>query len=98
MRRKEKETELRFEETRRCSQRGKGKEKTSQESGEGQRKGKGEKERESGKGIDDDGVKFGMIERERSEDLDSVVADITHNHVVVLIDCHSYWTDELTRT
>ena len=68
-----------------------GKEKTSQESGEDQRKGKGEKERESGKGVDDgdDGVEFRMIESERSEDLDSVVAAFCYDDVVVLIDCHS---------
>ena len=95
MRRKEKETELRFEETRRCSQRAKrGKEKTSQERGEDQRKGKEEKERESGKGVDDGGVEFGMIERERSEDLDPVVAVIRDDDVVVLIDCHLMWSNE----
>ena len=79
------------------AKRGKG--KTSQESGEDQRRGKGEKERESGKGVDDDGVEFGMIERERSEDLDSVVAvEFRDDDVVVLIDCHSFRTVELTRT
>ena len=99
MRRKEKETEVRFEETRRCSQRAKrGKEKTSRESGEDQRKGKGEKEREGGKGVDGGGVEFGMIESERSEDLDSVVVVFRDDDVVVLIDCHSKRTDELTRT
>ena len=97
MRRKEKETELRFEETRRCSQRAnRGKEKTSQERGEDQRKGKGEKERESGKGVDGDGVEFGMIESERSEDLHHVIAVICDDDVVVLIDRHSHLRTEMT--
>ena len=59
-----------------------------------------ERRKESGKGDDDgdDGVEFRMIESERSEDLDSVVAVIRDNDVVVLIDCHSIGTVELTRT
>ncbi len=77
-----------------------GKEKTSQERGEDQR-GK-EKERRkgrvSGKGVDGGGVKFGMIESERSEDLDSVAVVFHDDDVVVLTDCHSTRTDELTRT
>ena len=78
-----------------------GKEKTSQGRGEYQRKGKGEKERESGKGVDGDGVgdvEFGMIGRERSEDLDSVAVEFCHDDVVVLIDCHSMRAVKLTRT
>ena len=48
-----------------------------------ERKGR-EKERESGKGVDgDDDVEFGMIESERSEDLDSVVEEICDDDVVV---------------
>ena len=74
-----------------------GKETTSQESREDQRQGKGEKERESGKGVDD-GVEFGMIESERSEDLDSVAVVFHDDDVVVLTDCHSTRTDELSRT
>ncbi len=78
------------------AKRGKG--KTSQESGKDQRKGKGEKERESGKGVDDDGVEFGMIESERSEDLDSVVSiAFRDDDVVVLVDCHPIRKIELTR-
>ena len=47
------------------------------------------RERESGKGVDDDGVEFGMIESERSEDLDSVAAVFCDDDAIVLIDCHS---------
>ncbi len=97
MRRKEKETELRFEETRRCSQKQEGKRKQVKGVERIRGKGKGEKERESGKGVGDDGVEFRMIESERSEDLDSVVAVFRDDDVVVLIDCHSRWTAELTR-
>ncbi len=100
MRRKEKETELRFEETRRCSQRGEERErenKSREWRGSEERK-EGEKERESGKGDDDDGVEFGMIESERSEDYDSVTKVFCHDDVVVLIDCHSRRMFEPSRT
>ncbi len=51
-----------------------------------------------GKGVDGDSVEFGVIDSEISEDQDAMIFVLCDDDVVVLIDCHSPKTVELTRT